>query len=246
MRHLKKQKNFFRKIPAYISLRKIIYDKFFPNKQPFKIADFIKIKEGIADTVVHVGAHEGQELEDYLELSPKKILFIEADPVTFGSLQQKLDFFSSKTDCFLMAINALVSEKDGETVDFFRYNNKGLSSSIFKSTEGARQRFVGLSETGEALELGTRTLKSIFSEIEFKISGVAILILDIQGAELFALRGLGEHLLKFNYVEVEVSREPIYDGAPLFDDVNRFMNQAGFKKATGVPWHGDVIYERIN
>ncbi len=37
--------------------------------------------------VIHIGAHEGQELEQYLKLGAEKVILIEANPQIFTKLQ---------------------------------------------------------------------------------------------------------------------------------------------------------------
>lgn len=71
-----------------------------------------------------------------------------------------------------------------------------------------------------------------------------MLLLDIQGAELLAVEGLGDFVTRFNLVEVEASVEAMYDGAPLFGEIDRFLTSLGFERISDVPWHGNVLYRR--
>lgn len=64
-----------------------------------------------------------------------------------------------------------------------------------------------------------------------------LLWIDLQGAELAALRGLGRHLSRVGIVYVELSFLDIYDGQPVARDVIRFLRRAGFTVAA-VPWKG--------
>lgn len=56
--------------------------------------------------------------------------------------------------------------------------------------------------------------------------------LDTQGSELDILRGASTALNDVELVEIEVEFNPIYEGQPLFGDVDRFMRTQGF-----VLWH---------
>lgn len=195
------------------------------------------------DTVVHVGAHHGQELDDYLALKPRQILWIEADPQTYVELNRRMLSVTSK-ETKILWLNAAAGDVDGLEIPFYRFNNNGASSSFFRGTDLLRETWkdIGLKETGETPMLMTRRLDSIFRSIDFQIMGPSILVLDIQGAELAALRGLGDLAQEFNFLEVEVSRESIYEGAPLFAELDSFLQTRGFMKTTDVPWHGDVVY----
>jgi hypothetical protein len=130
-------------------------------------------------------------------------------------------------------------------VPFYRYSNDGASSSIFRETELLRENWkdIGLKETGEVLPLVTRRLDSVLHSLDFSFEGMNCLILDIQGSELEALKGTGSSIGNFDFVEVEVSQEEIYSGASLFDEVDDFLSNNGFRRITDIPWHGDVVYE---
>lgn len=196
------------------------------------------------DTIVHVGAHLAEELEPYMNLNPKKIVWIEGDPDLFNLMEKKL-ILSMQTHCIPMVwLNTLVSDKDGDLVEFKRFNNQGASSSIFSSTELASETWPGLSETGEKLILRTRRLDSILKSLSIEIKSKSALVLDIQGAELLALKGLGDFLGSFDFIEVEVSKEEIYKGAPLYPEINAYLINAGYEQISETPWHGDVVYKK--
>jgi hypothetical protein len=52
--------------------------------------------------------------------------------------------------------------------------------------------------------------------------------MDIQGAELMALRGLDQDLGRVKMIHTEVEFFEIYRGAPLFREIRRYLNQNGF------------------
>jgi len=206
---------------------------------------FVHDRFGQIDTIVHVGAHLAQELEIYLSLRPKRIIWVEADPEVFMRLESRIIESGAQKFCDIVWINACVSEKDGQVVPFYRFNNDGQSSSLFASTEILREKWRGLEEAGPCINVATRRIESIINSLGAKLGDNSILVLDVQGAELLALRGVGQYLADFKLVEVEVSSEKIYEGGALFQEVGSFMNAGGFKRLTEVPWHGDVVYERL-
>lgn len=71
-----------------------------------------------------------------------------------------------------------------------------------------------------------------------------MMVFDIQGSELLALNGSGEYLEKVKFIEVELSQEAIYAGAPLATDVDSFLQARGFVRQTDMIWHGDAVYSR--
>src|SRR5918994_1153850 len=55
------------------------------------------------------------------------------------------------------------------------------------------------------------------------IERIDLVYLDVQGAELMVLRGAGDYLTRIGAVWLEVGARELYDGQPLKDDVELFM-----------------------
>ena len=85
---------------------------------------------------------------------------------------------------------------------------------------------------------------------KFNIPKVDIIWMDLQGAELLALKGLGEKLKTVKYVYTEVSHKEMYSGQVMFKELNDFMSANGFAIANNPSfdnWQEDVIYvNKIN
>jgi len=60
------------------------------------------------------------------------------------------------------------------------------------------------------------------------IDGVDVVKADTQGSELAVLQGSARALEGARAVEVEVEFNPLYEGVPLFGDVDRFLRERGF------------------
>jgi FkbM family methyltransferase len=63
---------------------------------------------------------------------------------------------------------------------------------------------------------------------ENNIDEIGLICMDIQGATLPALKGLGKYLQKVKYIITEVEYRPLYQGEHLFDAIFNFMQQNGF------------------
>lgn len=89
----------------------------------------------------------------------------------------------------------------------------------------ARPELAGMRSTGtRTVEL--TTLDDWLDESEFDEAHV--LKLDTQGSELDILRGARRTLAHVRMLEVEVELNPLYEGQPLFGDVDRFLREQGF------------------
>lgn len=60
------------------------------------------------------------------------------------------------------------------------------------------------------------------------VGSVDVIKLDTQGSELDILRGAEQTLGSVRALEIEVELNPIYQGQPLFGDVDRFLRERGF------------------
>lgn len=234
-------KDTLKKIKILVKIKWKIQYCFFPPEFP-SIGDIIRKNNLKIHTIIHVGAHEGQEINDYMSLEPEMIVFIEADPQTFKKLKNNSKDWKLENKYKL--INALIDSTSGTEKCFYRYTHS-QSSSLFLGTDIQKKTWTGLEPTNEVLKLKTSTLREIIIENNLQLSENSILILDIQGSELNALIGLGNYLYKFMYIEVEASEVEIYKGAPLLSDINNFMVKNGFKLITKAQWHGDIVYENL-
>ncbi|MBE1284872.1 MAG: FkbM family methyltransferase [Rhodobacteraceae bacterium] len=198
------------------------------------------------DVIVHVGAHWAEDAGFYEACGAETVLWVEADPDTFAKLRGILAKRSGRTRH--LCENALVSASSGETFRFNRFNGDGSSSSVHSSTDTYRERFPESRESGEILDLRSRSLPDILADhgIDLARARRPMLVVDVQGHELPVLEGLGDGLRSFAQCKCEVSRVPMYEGGSKFEEVDAHMQKMGFTLASHryvqVPRHGDVLY----
>jgi FkbM family methyltransferase len=195
------------------------------------------------DTIIHVGAHYGEELHLYESLRPKSVVWIEADPSLCQILEERIK--ASNSQAKQICVNALISNEDNREIEFYRFNNEGGSSSIFHSTPLLKSSWEGLAETGEVLRMPTQTLATALKSLGVKPNQVDIIVIDAQGSELLCLEGLGEYGDYVKWIDVECSQEEIYACGALFPEVNQYLYGMGFRRISGIPWHGNCLYKRI-
>jgi FkbM family methyltransferase len=186
--------------------------------------------------VIHVGMHKAEEYPIYKKSGVSSIIFIEAN----GELVR--DFSPNDEDCHV--VHAAVSDKV-EDVEF-NITNNGESSSILELKDHA-QIYPGIFNI-KTVKMKTTTLDSINRKIGLNEETFNILNLDIQGAELKALKGLGD----WRFIEAiftEVNFREMYKGCGLEPELTNFLKERGFKKVeqvdTGAGW-GDALYVKNN
>ena len=94
------------------------------------------------------------------------------------------------------------------------------------------------------LKLETTTLNTLLVGLNSKFNFVN---LDIQGAELLALKGLSNHMAHVNYIYSEVNTKELYKGCALLPELDAFLATHGFIRTdidmTRHGW-GDALYIR--
>jgi FkbM family methyltransferase len=78
-----------------------------------------------------------------------------------------------------------------------------------------------------------------------KIEAVDLIWMDLQGAELMALRSLGTYISHLDFLWTEVTHRAIYAGQCLFNEVHEFLVGKGFtlvREPEMGGWQGDAVY----
>jgi len=173
------------------------------------------------ENVLHVGAHEAEEYNDYFSNGCKKVVWIEGNPTLAENLKKRLD--KEKNIVF----NNIVSENDDEEVNFMITNN-GQSSSILEL--GTHKDLYPNIVVVKQQKLKTKKIKTLFTENNLSLSDIDFINLDIQGAELLALKGIGEELHNFKAVYTEVNTSKVYKNCVLLHELDEYLSKYSFKR----------------
>lgn len=175
--------------------------------------------------ILHVGAHECEELKDYeIYLPRNKILWIDALP---NKVRMCKELYPN-----LLIRNAIVSD----TVEKIRFNvsNNGQSSSILDL--GLHKYFHPDVHYIGYIEGETQLLKNILCDYEIDYN---FLNFDIQGAELKALKGMEPYLSKVDYLYTEVNSDYVYKGCALITELDDYLKQFGLYRVE-TKWCGEL------
>jgi FkbM family methyltransferase len=178
--------------------------------------------------VLHVGAHEAEELTDYQAAGWSPVVWVEALPDKAAQLQERFRGTVDQT-----AISALAWDADGESLTLWRANNGQSSSALPMGTH--------LVEHPEVRVVEDLSIQS--SRLDTLLQGTAhrfeFINLDIQGAELRALRGLGDRIREVRWIYCEVNEKPLYVGAHLMSEIDAYLTPFGFRRVdTDMTPHG--------
>ncbi len=163
-----------------------------------RVTDLLKRFRINCSSVLHIGAHFGEEADEYYEYGIKSGIFIEGDPEIYISLVDKLRSFANYS-----SICALISEHEHE-VAFFRASNEGASSSILRPARHQDERPDITFETPNIMT--TTSLDSL------QLGHFDLVVVDVQGAELRVIAGGIKTVSTAKAIWIEVNSGNMYEG----------------------------------
>ena len=188
-------------------------------------------------TVLHVGAHKAEELSLYEGLGAKSVIWIESNSNLANELKQRLAF------PFNTVVEATVADIDGRKVTFNTANNS-QSSSILALGEHA-QLFPDV-RYYKSEEKVAATLSTVVENLCRNFDEIGFLNLDIQGAELLALKGCGKNIRDVPFIYTEINSRPVYEGCAIVEEIDQYLSEFGFFRAETAFWNdhpwGDALY----
>ena len=184
--------------------------------------------------VVHIGAHYGEEIQEYVDNGIQKITVFEPLSKNFEVLEQKLQNINADIQGYQVALG---SEK-GSAVMYLS-SNEAQSSSILKPKEHLEHHPYVTFEGTEEVEVDVLD--------EYDISDANFMNIDVQGYELEVLKGGKKTLEGIDYVYCEVNRGEMYEGNAMIDEIDQYLGEYGFERVethwpeTWYKW-GDALY----
>lgn len=173
-------------------------------------------------TVLDVGSYVGSFAYAIRHILPQvQIYSFEPLQDNYAQLVKNLTPFGN-----FQAFNTAIGEKAGE-LEFHR-SDFSPSSSALEMGELHRQAFP---QTAHSTTLRVPVARLDDYLAKMKLTAPVFLKIDVQGYEDAVLRGAGQVLQQVDYLEIEVSYQPLYSGQVLFDGIHQLLAQAGFRFA---------------
>lgn len=184
--------------------------------------------------IVHIGAHYGEEIQEYVNNGIKNITVFEPLDENFNILNKRLQNINANIQGYQVALG----------------NTKGISTMYLSSNDFQSSSIL---KPKEHLEHHPDVTFDGFEEVEvdlldnFDIRGANFMNIDVQGYELEVFRGGGKTLEQIDYVYCEVNRGELYEGNPMIEEIDVFLGEYGFERVethwpeTWYKW-GDALY----
>ncbi|GIW42393.1 MAG: hypothetical protein KatS3mg076_2970 [Candidatus Binatia bacterium] len=192
-------------------------------------------------TVFELGCKDGADTVRLRDVFDAEVHAFECDPRMLPKARRRLG-----GEPKIRLVEKAVWDRDG-VVPFYvverafeegrEVENPGASS-CFRARHDYRVRY-------EQTEIAVEAIRLERYCAEAGVDSVDLLCMDIQGAELHALRGLGDRIEAVRFVVTEIERRPIYEGQSLFPEVDAYLRSRGFRRLVEVPrdpWFSDFLY----
>jgi len=212
--------------------------------EPLAKSIYDKTKEYI---IFDIGARDClQSIEFYKQFPNARIYAFECNPNTLEICRKNIAEYADR----IKLIEGAVCDYDG-TITFYPINQEKTQTSWADGNPGASSIFKSNGTytvenyVQDEIQTNCHRLDTIMCREN--IPRVDIIWMDLQGAELLALKGLGEYINSVQYIFTEVSYKPIYENQVMFNELNAFITQNGLiakSQPTMRGWQEDVLYER--
>ena len=178
--------------------------------------------------VVHVGANDGYEIQFYLVLGAQRVIAFEPLANAMTAMFQKYG-----NDDRVELYNCALGERDG-WCELAITPGDGQGSSFLPEVDPPTYQTVGVQMC--AIHR--------FDSLGIDIHPCNTLVVDVQGMELQTLHGFGDQLGKFDFLNIECSRVPIYQGGVPASEVIAFLSEHGFDQDSPIEDHDDIFFIR--
>ena len=184
--------------------------------------------------IVHIGAHYGEEIQEYVDNGIQKITVFEPLSKNFDVLSKRLQNVNADIEGYQVALGS----KKG-TATMFLSSNDAQSSSILKPKQHLELHPDVSFDGTEEVEVSLLD--------EYDIGDSNFINIDVQGYELEVFKGGKKTLENIDYVYCEVNRDEVYEGAPMVEELDEFLGTYGFERVethwpeTYYTW-GDALY----
>ena len=182
--------------------------------------------------IIHIGAHYGEELEEYQMNSISDVVLFEPLSSNFRILEQRAAQFNMN----IIGHQVALGNCNGE-VEMFLSSNQQESSSILKPKKHLEQYpHITFNDVESVL---------LCKLDDYGYQNYNFINMDVQGYELEVFKGSSETLKYVDYVYCEVNSDEVYEGNAFVEQLDEFLKPYNLNRVEtewlGDTW-GDALY----
>jgi FkbM family methyltransferase len=209
----------------------------------FNLVDALIGKADVRN-VFEFGSRYGEDTIEFAGNYPAASIYaFECNPKSLAILKEKI------ASCPNIVFNENAISDKSEVIEFYQIDEEKTKTTWADGNQGASSIFKASGNYKveeyhqKRIQVNAITLKDFLTNNG--IPSIDVMWMDIQGAELKALQGLQEKLACLKIVHLEVEFFEIYEGQPLFKDIDGFFKRNGFHLlgfTSRTNYSGDAVY----
>ena len=210
------------------------FNRYIDNKNK----DYVIFDVGSRDCV--------QSIEFYNAYPNAKIYAFECNPNTLDICKKNIEKYKDR----ITLIEGAVCDYDGD-ITFYPIDKNETKTTWADGNPGASSLFKSNGtytvEHYVQYEIKTKCHRLDTIMKLHNIPKVDIIWMDLQGAELLALKGLCDFIKDVKYIHAEVSHKEMYSGQVMFKEFHSFMTNNNFilkNRLSMCGWQEDAIYQK--
>ncbi len=169
--------------------------------------------------IIDCGSNHGDLTERFnRQYVRPKIVSFEANPDLAAEQQERFSAFTN-----IAVMNRAIGQ-DNRPIHF-NISNDVNSSSLLIPSHLSRQYHGHKLDIAQTVQVNMVRLDDVIDQQQT----VDLIKLDLEGYELEAFKGAESVLRRTRVIVVEVQFSPLFQGAPLFSDIDRFLRDRGFR-----------------
>ena len=194
--------------------------------------------------IIELGSYSGNDAAALHLFYNCPVYTFEADPCRYESIRKNIRPFPDVT---LVPLGVWDETKNQKT--FYQTEFSGAASFYTFNLPGiADVNHISVKElvARDNMDMNPITVTCTRLDDWIKannLNQVDLLCIDIQGATLNALRGMGKYIETVKYIITEIEHKSMYTNEPLFPEINAYLESKGFTCLIEVEgdW-GDVMF----
>lgn len=191
--------------------------------------------------IIHVGAHECEEIYDYIHDLDRPVIWIEANPEKVPIIEEVIcNHRQMRLACFAASDIEMPNS-------ILHIANNGQSSSLLQF--GSHIKYHPSIIFTKNVPVTQQRIDHFIKNERINIKDYNMINLDVQGFELKALQGSSGILSSIDYIYTEVNTEAVYNNCARLTELDEYLSVYGFSRTWTVMtrngW-GDAFYSRGN
>ena len=183
--------------------------------------------------VIHIGAHYGEEVSNYVNLGIDDIVLFEPLKENFEVLKNNVSELNANITGYCVALG-----NKNQNVNMFLSSNNLESSSVLKPK-------INLNLHPEVVFSGEESVEMKRLD-DFSFENYNFINLDVQGYEMEVLKGAEKTLENIDYLYCEVNRNEVYEGNAYIEEIDNYLSNYNMRRVETFWWYdgpwGDALY----